>query len=46
VAGEPFDESAPAQEKSPYIMIVWIFEKNAFEKHIKNIQACYNRKKR
>ena len=48
---------APAQEKSPYraknkppaqpvIMIVWILEKNAFEKYIKNIQACYNRKKR
>ncbi len=27
-------------------MIVWILEKNAFKKYIKNIQLYYNRKKR
>lgn len=39
-------EAFRLQHRKRAIMIVWMLEKNAFEKHIKNIQACYNRKKR
>ena len=39
-------EAFRLQHRKRAIMIVWILEKNAFEKHIKNIQSCYNRKKR
>ena len=34
------------QHRKRAIMIVWILEKNAFKKYIKNIQLYYNRKKR
>ncbi len=39
-------EAFRLQHRKRAIMIVWILEKNAFKKYIKNIQLYYNRKKR